>query len=70
METNEINEVVINEGAGELNQSEQIVETDINNQQNRKKYHSSAMYAASMWHSTVKHVRPPHIGGSFLPWQA
>ena len=23
----------------------------------RKSYHSSAMYAASMWHSTVSHVK-------------
>ena len=26
----------------------------------RKKYHSSALYAASMWHNTVKHVKPVH----------
>ena len=37
---------------------------------NRNKIHSSAMYAASKWHSTVKHVKPPHAGGSFLPLQA
>jgi hypothetical protein len=26
----------------------------------RKKYHSSAMYAASKWHNTVAQVRPTH----------
>jgi hypothetical protein len=25
--------------------------------QERKRYHSSAMYAASMWHNTVSHVK-------------
>ena len=69
METRD-NEVVINEGRGELNQCEQITALGISGQTEKKRYHSSAMYAASMWHSTVKHVRPPHIGGSFLPWQA
>jgi hypothetical protein len=29
---------------------------------NRKKYHSSAMYAASKWHNTVSHVKPTHTG--------
>ncbi len=28
----------------------------------RKKYHSSAMYAASKWHNTIDHVKPKHPG--------
>ncbi|MCW3122360.1 MAG: hypothetical protein JWQ38_1852 [Flavipsychrobacter sp.] len=43
---------VLNSGTGE----------EGNNSPNkgRKKYHSSALYAASLWHNTVKHVKPTH----------
>lgn len=47
-----------------------MMQPETTEQPGRKKYHSSALYAASMWHSTVKHVKPPHTGGSFLPLQA
>lgn len=28
----------------------------------KKKYHSSAMYAGSKWHSAVDYVKPKHAG--------
>ena len=28
----------------------------------KKKYHSSAMYAGSKWHTTVDYVKPKHAG--------
>ncbi len=36
---------------------------------NRKRYHSSAMYAASKWHSAVKHVKSVNGSHSMLPTQ-
>jgi len=30
--------------------------------QAKKKYHTSALYAASMWHNPVQYVRPYHTG--------
>ncbi len=68
------NEIEVNDGANEMDPSAQNVTQQGNEeaptQPGRKKYHSSALYAASMWHSTVKHVKPPHSGGSLLPTQA
>ena len=43
--------------------------TDDNNEPKKKKYHSSALYAASMWHSAVKHVKSPNSGHTHLPAQ-
>jgi len=39
-------------------------EQNVNEEQavEKKKYHSSAMYAASKWHNTVSHVSHAHKG--------
>ncbi len=65
----ELNEARINSDQmqdGEMPDAEDMHTTD----PSRKKYHSSALYAASLWRGTVSHVRPQHRGGSFLPLQA
>ncbi len=38
-------------------QNDQVQEEPQNQGSQRKKYHSSAMYAANAWHSTMKHVK-------------
>lgn len=35
----------------------------------KKKYHSSALYAASKWHGTVNYVKAPNAGHKMLPTQ-
>lgn len=46
---------------GESNQGDAINET-VADGAHKKKYHSSAMYAGSKWHSTVSYVKPTHAG--------
>ena len=40
--------------------AEQTEEDTLTENDVKKKYHSSAMYAASKWHGTVNHVKPTH----------
>ena len=68
METYTNIEDVVNDGIDDQDVSGQgVTDPDVPGQPNRKKYHSSAMYAASMWHSTVTHVKHSHGGSSLLP---
>ena len=48
--------------ADQLNQAEETNDSANQDEPNRKKYHSSAMYAASKLHDAVQHVRPKHTG--------
>ena len=64
-----------NEGTVNEEESVKPTEPDAANEANpevvnKQNHHTSALYAASMWHSTVKHVKPPHSGGGLLPTQA
>lgn len=54
---------------GNTDRQEPVAENDTPEVYNRKRYHSSAMYAASKWHSAVKHVKSPNGGHSMLPVQ-
>jgi len=71
METYTNDEGMVNEEVNNLDQF-QADSAELTNPDHpvRNKIHSSAIYAASKWHSSVKHVKPPHAGGSFLPLQA
>ena len=69
METNINNEEVVKEQGDEAN-ARQTEGVDNPNPAARNKIHSSAMYAASKWHSSVRHARPQHNGDSLLPLQA
>jgi len=74
METYSNNEGKVND---ELNNEQKVdsAEQGAQEEQNpetehKKNHHTSALYAASMWHSTIKHVKPPHSGEGLLPTQA
>ena len=69
METNTNNETGLNEMTNELDPAIQLPgseDTVAAPDNKKKKYHSSALYAARMWHSSVGHVKPPHAGGGII----
>ena len=41
--------------------------TNDQSKNSKKKYHFSAMYAASKWHGTINHVKP-HSGQGNVHW--
>ena len=64
MDTYTNNDDAVNDEVSNTGQSDEGTTEHVADYPNRKKFHSSAMYAASMWHNTVKHVKPSHDGGS------